>query len=137
MARPIKVALMQGLALASQHSDKPVIVQSDSINALAILSGDTLSKSAYGHLDADIKAILVDRIFVSMKISRVQSRVAHLLAHYSRTECCTVVWLNSSPSCCEEQLSRDCNPIIMECNSYLPRKKRNNRFPYHARLLWW
>mgnify|MGYP005845550411 FL=1 len=107
-------ALMQGMALAIQHSDKPVIVQSDSSCALATLLGDTLSRSVYAHLDAEIKALLVDREFVPVKISRDQNRVAHLLTHYNRTECCTAVWLNSSPPCCEEQLAWDCNPIILE-----------------------
>ena len=82
---------MQGMALAIQHSDKPVIVQSDSSCALATILGDTLSRSVYGHLDAEIKALLFDREFVPLKISRDKNRVAHLLAHYSRTECCTAV----------------------------------------------
>ena len=107
-------AIMQGMALAIQHSDKSVRVQSDSSNALATLTGDTLSRSAYGHLGAEIKAYLDVREFVPCKIGREQHMVAHLLAHYSRTECCTAVWLNSSPPCCEEQLAWDCNPIILE-----------------------
>uniref|UniRef100_A0A453QYK1 RNase H type-1 domain-containing protein n=1 Tax=Aegilops tauschii subsp. strangulata TaxID=200361 RepID=A0A453QYK1_AEGTS len=70
-------AIMQGMALAIEHSDKPVIVQSDSSNALAVLSGDTLSRSVYGHLDAEIKAHLVVREFVPCKIGSEQNRVAH------------------------------------------------------------
>ena len=105
---------MQGMTMAIQHSDKPVIVQPDSSCALATILGDTLSRSVYGHLDAEIKALLVDTEFVPLKISRDQNRVAHLLAHYSRTECCTAVWLSSSPPCCEEQLAQDCNPAFMK-----------------------
>ncbi|XBH77105.1 hypothetical protein VPH35_103632 [Triticum aestivum] len=107
-------AIMQGMALAIQHSDCPVIVQSDSSNALAILSSDNLSRSAYGHLAAEIKAHLVVRKFVPLKVSRCQNRVAHQLAHYSRTEACTAVWLNSVPPWCEELVSRDCNPLAVE-----------------------
>uniref|UniRef100_A0A453MDT0 RNase H type-1 domain-containing protein n=1 Tax=Aegilops tauschii subsp. strangulata TaxID=200361 RepID=A0A453MDT0_AEGTS len=70
-------AIMQGMALAIQHSDCPVIVQSDSSNALAILSSDNLSWSAYGHLAAEIKAHMVVKKFVSLKVSRYQNRVAH------------------------------------------------------------
>ena len=105
---------MQGMALAIQHSGKPVIVQSDSINALATFGGNTLVRSAYGHLDVEIKALMVDREFVPLKIIRDQNRVAHRLAFYSRTEACTVIWLNSTPPCCEDLVARDCNPIIME-----------------------
>ena len=36
-------AIMQGMALALQHIDLPVKVQSDSCNALSILSGDSMS----------------------------------------------------------------------------------------------
>ena len=39
-------AIMQGMALAIQHSDMPVIVQSDSSNALATLEDATHSRSA-------------------------------------------------------------------------------------------
>uniref|UniRef100_A0A453GDJ5 RNase H type-1 domain-containing protein n=1 Tax=Aegilops tauschii subsp. strangulata TaxID=200361 RepID=A0A453GDJ5_AEGTS len=72
-------AIMQGMALAIQHSDCPVIVQSDSSNALAILSSDNLSRLhlVYGHLAAEIKAYLVVRKFVPLKVSRYQNRVAH------------------------------------------------------------
>ena len=35
--------IMQGMALALQHTDLPVKVQSDSCNALLILSGDSMS----------------------------------------------------------------------------------------------
>uniref|UniRef100_A0A452ZRM5 RNase H type-1 domain-containing protein n=1 Tax=Aegilops tauschii subsp. strangulata TaxID=200361 RepID=A0A452ZRM5_AEGTS len=70
-------ALMQGMALAIQHSDKPMVIQPDSSCALATILDDTLSRLAYGHLDAEIKALLVDREFVPLKISRDQNRVAH------------------------------------------------------------
>jgi hypothetical protein len=63
-------ALMQGMALAVEHSNMPVIVQSDSSNALSTIEGDTLSMSAYGHLAAGIKALMVDREFVPLKVSR-------------------------------------------------------------------
>uniref|UniRef100_A0A8I6XS42 RNase H type-1 domain-containing protein n=1 Tax=Hordeum vulgare subsp. vulgare TaxID=112509 RepID=A0A8I6XS42_HORVV len=107
-------ALMQGMALALQHSDMPVIVQSDSSNALAIIEGDAWARSAYGHLAEEIKTLMVDREFIPLKISRDHNRVAHLLVHYSRTNACTAVWLNSSPSFCDDLLSRDCNPTCLE-----------------------
>lgn len=56
-------ALMQGMALAIQDTDLPVIVQADSSMALLILADDYLDCFAYGHL-AKIKALLVDREFI-------------------------------------------------------------------------
>lgn len=75
-------ALMQGIALAVQHSSDPIMVQSDSAEALTALTGDTLSRSTYGHLVAKIKHLMVDREFIPLKIKREQNRVAYRLALY-------------------------------------------------------
>ncbi|KAM3261817.1 hypothetical protein ACQJBY_052481 [Aegilops geniculata] len=107
-------ALMQGMALAKQHYEGPIIVQSDSSTTLASLKGDNLDRSAYGHLVAEIKFLMIDREFIPQKISREQNRVADRLASYSRYECTTVVWLHRGPPCIEALLPLDCNPIIME-----------------------
>ncbi|XBJ12038.1 hypothetical protein VPH35_016637 [Triticum aestivum] len=105
---------MQGMALALQHTDLPVKVQSDSCNALSILSGDSMSQSAYGHLVAEIKFCMDEREFVPQKISRSQNRVADCMANYSRTESCTAVWMSRCPPCCEDLLPLDCNPVTLE-----------------------
>ena len=41
-------ALMQGMALAIQHSSLPVVVQSDSIQALSTLTSASIVQSAVG-----------------------------------------------------------------------------------------
>ena len=82
---------MQGMALAIQHSNCPVIVQSDSSVALSSLTGDGLIRSTYGHLVAEIKALMRYRKFIPEKLNRDQNRVADCLANYSRTECTTSV----------------------------------------------
>ena len=79
------------MALAIEHCGLPIIVQSDSPVALFALSSDSLSRSAYGHLVAEISHLMVDRVFIPSKISRVQNRVADRLALYSRTKSTTVV----------------------------------------------
>lgn len=43
-------ALMIGMALAREHTNPPVVVQSDSSAALSCLSGSNLDSSVYGHL---------------------------------------------------------------------------------------
>lgn len=79
-------AMMQGMALAIQHTDEPVLIQSDSSElALSILSRNMLTRSAYGHLAAKINALMEVREFVPQKISREQNRVADRTANYSRT----------------------------------------------------
>ena len=47
-------AIMQGMALAIQHTVLPVVVQSDPATALSVLANDDLTKSAYGHLILEI-----------------------------------------------------------------------------------
>uniref|UniRef100_A0A452Z1P5 RNase H type-1 domain-containing protein n=1 Tax=Aegilops tauschii subsp. strangulata TaxID=200361 RepID=A0A452Z1P5_AEGTS len=54
-------AIMQGMTLAIQHSTLPVIVQSDSSEALLCLSRNGLLRSAYGHLVAEIKELMRHR----------------------------------------------------------------------------
>ncbi|KAI4983171.1 hypothetical protein ZWY2020_023663 [Hordeum vulgare] len=105
---------MQGMALALQHCPLPIVVQSDSSVAVAAMTGESLSRSACGHLVAEIWHHMEAREFVPSKIKREQNRVAHRLALYSRTEFTTVVWLGRSPPCIEELVPLDCNPIHME-----------------------
>lgn len=107
-------ALMQGMALAIQHSEIPVIVQSDSSEALAALSGEGLSRSTYGHLVAEIKLLMSQREFIPTKLQCKQNRAADRLASYSRTEQITAVWLQVGPPCIEEFLPLGCKPITME-----------------------
>ncbi|XBI98712.1 hypothetical protein VPH35_018919 [Triticum aestivum] len=105
---------MQGMALAIQHCNLLIIVQSDSSQALSALLGESLSRSAYGHLVAEIRHLLGEREFIPLKIKREQNRVADRLAMYSRTERTTVVWLGQGPPCVEELLPVDCNPMNEE-----------------------
>ncbi|XBI67421.1 hypothetical protein VPH35_046779 [Triticum aestivum] len=107
-------AIMQGMALVVQHCSMPIVVQSDSASALAALTGESLTRSAYGHLVTEIKHHMETREFVPSKIKREQNRVAHQLALYSRTEFTTVVWLGRSPPCIEDLVPLDCNPMHME-----------------------
>ena len=107
-------AIMQGLALALQHSDLPVVVQTDSSEALSSLTNDALRRSAYGQIVMEIKALLGTREFFPQKISRLQNRVADRLAKYSRTERAMAVWLGSFPPCIEDLWPLDCNSITLQ-----------------------
>ncbi|KAF7111673.1 LOW QUALITY PROTEIN: hypothetical protein CFC21_111655 [Triticum aestivum] len=104
---------MQGLTLAIQHSHLPVVVQTDSSEALSCLTNDALLRSAYGQIVLEIKDLLGSREFFPQKISRFQNRVAQL-AKYSRTERATAVWLGSVPPCIEDLWPLDCNSLPMQ-----------------------
>uniref|UniRef100_A0A8I6YUK3 RNase H type-1 domain-containing protein n=1 Tax=Hordeum vulgare subsp. vulgare TaxID=112509 RepID=A0A8I6YUK3_HORVV len=75
--------IMQGMALAIQHSALRVVVQSDSTKALSSLLSKGLERSAYGHLVLEIKELMCNREFYPQKIHRSQNRVADWLANYS------------------------------------------------------
>ncbi|KAM3260223.1 hypothetical protein ACQJBY_051471 [Aegilops geniculata] len=105
---------MQGMALAIQYSVLPVVVQSDSSEALVSLSSDALTRSAYGHLVLEIKELMSNREFVPLKICRSQNRVADRLANYSRSKRATAVWLRSVPPCIEDLWPLDCNTMTFE-----------------------
>ena len=105
---------MQGMALAIQHSESPVVVQSDSSEALASLSSDALTRSAYGHLVLEIKELMSNREFLPQKLHRSQNSVADRLANYSRTERTTAVWVHSISPCIEDLWPLDCNTVILQ-----------------------
>jgi hypothetical protein len=67
--------------------------------ALSSFSGDGLNRSDYGHLVAEIKALMRDREFIPRKLSRNQNGVADRLANYSRIECTMAAWMHLGPPC--------------------------------------
>ncbi|XBI43974.1 hypothetical protein VPH35_108682 [Triticum aestivum] len=105
---------MQGMALAIQHSNYPLVLQSDSSEALSCLSTDALQRSAYGQLVLEIKHLAGSREFVPQKLSRSQNRVADRLANYSRLERATVVWLRTIPPCIDDLWPLDCNSMNLQ-----------------------
>ncbi|XP_073357734.1 uncharacterized protein [Aegilops tauschii subsp. strangulata] len=107
-------AIMQGMALAIQHTVLPVVVQSDSAIGLSVLATDGLTKSAYGHLVLEIKELMKEREFLPQKLHRSQNSVADRLANYSRIERTTAVWVHSVPPCIEDLWPLDCNSVTMQ-----------------------
>lgn len=107
-------AIMQGMALAIQHSNLPVVVQLDSSEALSSLSNDALLRSAYGQLVLEIKDLFGSWEFFPQKISRSQNRVADRLANYSRSKRASAVWLGSVPPCIEDLWPLDCNSMNLQ-----------------------
>ncbi|KAM3196451.1 hypothetical protein ACQJBY_072232 [Aegilops geniculata] len=105
---------MEGMALSVEHTTLPVVVQSDSMTALSVLTSNELDRSAYGHLILEIKYLMVGREFIPMKISRDQNRVADHLANHGRTDYSTACWLRRGHPCIAELLWADCNSTLLE-----------------------
>ena len=102
------------LVLARQHTELPVMVQFDSLSAISCLFSSSLDRSVYGHLVAEIKSLVIYRVFIPQKLHWSQNSVADCLARYSRSERAIAVWLDRGPPCIEELLLLDCSPTFLE-----------------------
>ncbi|KAE8804456.1 autophagy-related protein 7 [Hordeum vulgare] len=106
--------VLEGIKLTTEHSEATIMVQSDCAAAINALSDASLDKSAYGHMVQKIKFLLSDRVFVPVKVSRDQNRVADCLANYGRCGDSTTCWLGHSPPCASDLVAEDCNCVILE-----------------------
>jgi hypothetical protein len=76
---------MEGLALAHQWSELPVLIQTDCAEAITVMKCTGKNRSAYGHLIDEIKHLLNIRDNVLMKIERGQNWRKHQLLGASYT----------------------------------------------------
>ena len=107
-------AIMGGMALATQWSDLPVIVQADYTGALSALTDESLSRSAARHLVAEVKKLMEGREFIAVKVSRSKNRVAHALANYGRSEHINSCWVHQEPAFISNLVLADCNSVTTE-----------------------
>lgn len=107
-------AILEGIKLTVEHSNSTIMVQSDCASALKAISDASLDRSAYGHMIQEIKFLLSDRVFVPVKISRDQNRVADCLANFGRCGDSTACWLGQAPPCASDLVAEDCNSVILE-----------------------
>ena len=57
-------ALMIGMTLARQHIELSVTVHSDASSAISCLFNSSLDRSVYGYLVAEIKSLMIVRVFI-------------------------------------------------------------------------
>ncbi|KAE8809617.1 retrotransposon unclassified [Hordeum vulgare] len=107
-------AIREGVKLATERSDATIMIQSDCVTAINALTDVSLDSSAYGHMIREIKFLLSDRVFVPVKVSREQNRVADCLANYGRCGDSTACWLGHPPPFASDLVAKDCNSVIME-----------------------
>ncbi|KAI4969081.1 hypothetical protein ZWY2020_046411 [Hordeum vulgare] len=107
-------AIHEGVKLAAERSEATIMLQSDCVTAINAITSVSLDFSAYGNMIREIKVLLSDRVFIPVKVSREQNRVADCLANYARCEDSTTCWLGHSPSFASDLVAKDCNSVIME-----------------------
>ncbi|KAE8793280.1 autophagy-related protein 7 [Hordeum vulgare] len=107
-------AIREGVKLATERSDATIMLQSDCVAAINALTDVSLDNSAYGHMIREIKLLLSDRVFISVKVSREQNRVADCLANYGRCGDSAACWLGHPPPFASDLVAKDCNSVIME-----------------------
>jgi hypothetical protein len=105
-------ALMEGLALAYEWSELPIIIQSDCVVALSALKESGRNRTVYGQLFDEVKRLMNLREIILVKLDRDQNRVAHSLANLGRGGDCTACWVRFAPECVSQLLLADCNSIL-------------------------
>jgi ribonuclease HI len=101
-------ACEDGLRLALEWSEKPIIVESDCSTLISAVQATTQDRSQFMHLLYEIKLLVnVSRIVSFVKVDRSQVRVSHCLANFARAEARTDFWLGSGPDCVLQALDLD------------------------------
>ncbi|KAE8786890.1 retrotransposon unclassified [Hordeum vulgare] len=107
-------AIREGVKLATERSDATIMLQSDCAAAINALADVSLDNSVYDHMIREIKLLLSDRVFIPVKVSREQNRVADCLTNYGRCGDSTACWLGHPPPFASDLVAKDCNSVIME-----------------------
>jgi hypothetical protein len=109
---------MEGLALAHQWFELPVLIQTDCAEAITAMKCTRKNRSAYGHLIDEIKHLLKLRDNVRVKIECDHIRVAHCLANVGKTGESTILYFRTVAETGESTIlyfpKCGCNPIIEE-----------------------
>jgi ribonuclease HI len=103
-------ALVEGVSLASEWCQKPILIETDSDEILRMIRSKERDLSELGNLTSEAKFLLnSDQIVGISKIPRSQNFASHELAKYGRLNDRTYVWFGSGPDCILDALLRDCN----------------------------
>ena len=89
---------MEGLVLSFQHSQLPIIVESDCAQPVDGARSSCPDRSSFLHLIHEIgNLVSQNRVCAFVKVERVQIRVSDSLANLARVQRCTMNWLGSGP----------------------------------------
>jgi ribonuclease HI len=102
-------ACMQGLALALQWSQDPVIVETDNSTLIRMAQGKERDGSSLGHLVAEVRNLCLERRVEFVKVSRSQNIASDALAKFGRVSDSSGVWFATGPDEIVDLILRDCN----------------------------
>lgn len=101
-------ACMEGLCIAIQRSELPVLIEMDSLSAVNILNARDTDRPVYASLVAEVKHLKSLRTTRITNINRCQNLVSDFLAKFACSESRTVVWLGSGPPEVIDLCKKDC-----------------------------
>lgn len=105
-------ACEEGLRLALQWTNLPIILESDCQEAVGLIKGNDGGRSKYVHQVKEIRLLMSDERDVSLvKIMRDQNRASHHLACVGRSQQRTMCWLGNFPEDLAQVIANDCNTI--------------------------
>jgi hypothetical protein len=102
------LACQEGLLLAFQWSEKPVIVELDCSSLVEALTKDSQDRSSITYLISEIKVLARGNRLVSfVKVDRTQNRASHTRANLARVEGTSGIWHGTGPECLFQVLAHD------------------------------
>lgn len=106
------LACREGVALALQWIDKPVVIETDCLTVCAALKSSSEDRSKLALLLREIKVLANELREVEFNhCNRNQNRVSHILANKACVDVFTKVWVGSFPDFVATAIAIDCNPV--------------------------
>jgi hypothetical protein len=100
---------MEVISLALQWGGDPIIVETDNVSVVRMVSSVKKDSSELGHLISEIKGMLQSGRQISViKITRSQIKASHALARFGRTSDRTAVWFASGSDVILNFILREC-----------------------------
>ena len=107
-------ACMEGLSLAIQRCDTPIVLELDSSEAITLISSSEVDRSVYSSIVREIKHLLGLRKTCISLISRSQNKASDSLAVFARIHGKTMTWLGSGPEETLVIVADDCKDSMIE-----------------------
>ncbi|VAI49470.1 unnamed protein product [Triticum turgidum subsp. durum] len=107
-------ACMEGLSLALQRSELPIVVEMDSLEAISLISSLDADRSVYSSIVREIKHLMGLRKTCISHIVRSQNKASDCLAKFARTQGRTLTWLGAGPDEVVEIAFYDCKDVVIE-----------------------
>jgi ribonuclease HI len=106
-------AIDEGLNLALHWTTLPLIIETDCVEACALIKDKAPNTSIYSTRIRAIRELMKEREVTIASISRDLNCVSHLLAKFGRTEPRTAVWLGNFPPEVSLAMEHDCTSVAI------------------------